>query len=125
MAIVAAGKIFADVINDNVNTYYSDPAWNASLGMGEKFSVELRASNVIVAGTVTVKLEGSNDGIAWVNHATMIGGGPLAIGNATTPLHGQDPGTATVGGRYARFTIILTTTTGAYIELWATARNAF
>ena len=125
MAIVAAGKVFADVVNDNVNTYYSDPEWNAALGMGEKYSVEIRAQNVITAGTVAVTLEGSNDGIAWVFRATLISNGTLLAANATVPIHGSDAATPTVGGRYARLTIKLTTTTGAYVELWATARNAF
>jgi len=124
MAIVASGKIFSAVINDNTNTYYSDAEWNARLGMGEKFMLELRATNVVTNGSVTVQLESSNDNINWhIRNNAVINANTLT--NATTATcFGSEVGTSEVGGRFARFNVKLTNTTAAYIEMFCTARNA-
>lgn len=124
MAIVFSGKIFSGVINDTSNTYYSEPPFNAALGAGEKYYVELKSSNVTgTSPTVTVSLETSNDNVNWAvrNNAVISNN---AITN-TTVLTGQDTGT-TVGGRFARFGVKAGgTSPNAYVEIWVAARNAF
>lgn len=121
--IVWAGKAFAGVINDQTNTYYTDPALNGRLGQAEKFMVELKGSNIAATPTPTVSLEGSNDGVNWtVRNATVITGTALS----TTPVqYGSDDGTQSVGGRFARFGITIGgSSSSAYVELWVTGRTA-
>lgn len=124
MAIVYAGKVFSRVLNDATNTHYSDPECNAKIGAGEKFFVEVRASNVSgTSPTLLVTLESSNDNVNWATRSTLINlasivGGPV--------LTASELGTAAVGGRFQRLSFKLGgTTPSAYLEAWLTARNAF
>lgn len=124
MSIVWSGKAFAGVINDQTNTYYTDPELNGRLGQAEKYLVELKGSNIQGSPTATVSLEGSNDGVNWIiRNSTVISGGAVS----TTPIWGIDNGSTgvVVGGRFARFGIKLAVaSTSAYIELWVTGRTA-
>lgn len=124
MAIVYAGKVFSDVLNDGTNTYYSDPECNPRLGAAEKFFVEARASNVTgTSPTLLVTLESSNDNVNWVSRSTPISATAISSG---TVLSGSELGTGAVGGRFQRFTLKLGGTgPNAHVELWVTARNAF
>ena len=121
MGVTASGKVFGGVINDTANTYYSDPEWNAALGAGEKYEVELKASNVTGAGTATVSLETSSDNINWsVRNSGLINGGTITVG---ATLFGAEKGDTSVGGVYARFGVRMASATGAYFELFVTARS--
>ncbi len=123
MTIVFAGKSFSGVVNDITNTYYTDPELNGRIGQGEKYIVELKASNVVSTPSATVSLESSNDGVNWVvRNAAVIA--TIAIPAAGSVNFGIEGGTTTVGGRFARFGIKLTVGGSAYCELWVTARTA-
>lgn len=130
MSILYSGKPFSITINDKVNTYYSDPELNARLGMGEKFYIEARATNVSgTAPTLTVGLETSNDGVNFSarSGSPFINQVAITVGaTAVTVLTATCLGTADVGGRFCRVTAKLADTgaPGAFVEIWVTARDA-
>lgn len=120
MPLVYRGKVFAGVINDLANIYYSDPSLDGRLGEAEAYLVELRASNVVSSPSATVSLESSNERVNWiVRNGTVISSAIIG----TSVLYGAEQGTSSVGGRFARFGIKLSLLGSAYCELWVAART--
>jgi hypothetical protein len=124
MAALSNLKVFSDVVNDVVNTWYSEPRWNAALGAAENYFLDLKYSNVQGSGVkLTVLLETSDDGMNWATRANF-----AALSNTSISGSGvlSDTNSSTVGGLYSRFSfkLIGSGSVGTYIELWVTSRDA-
>jgi hypothetical protein len=123
MAVLGNLKVFSTTITNGTNTYYSEREYEQRLGDAEKFFVELRASSVAAgAPNITVTLETSTDGVNWFTRGTFANLTNASVSNGTVI---SDSLAGTVGARLSRFTLKMGgTTPSAYIELWATDRNA-
>lgn len=126
MTIKYCLKTHSLVVNDSVNTYYSDPELNAALGTAEKFLVEVRTSNV--SGTtpkIAVTIETSVDGVNWAARSTPIPAS-LTLGvPGPTVQYGSDLGTSVVAGRFIRVgTILSGASASAFVEIWVCGRSA-
>lgn len=124
MAILFCSKVF-DGLADNINnTFYSLPEFNATLGKAEKYFFQVRPSQVGGgASTLTLTLETSNDNVNWNLRSTLLN--QTSITTATQALFASELGTAQVGACFARVGIRLGGASAvAFVEVWATGRNA-
>lgn len=123
MTVLSNLKVFSGVMNDVLNTYYSDREYHASLGAAESFFLEVKSSNVLGATPkIDVKLETSDDGMSWSNPPVTIYNGATLASNAFLPAATVQ---GVVGGRFSRLTFKLNSgTTTAYVECWVTSRDA-
>lgn len=112
------------VVNDAVNTWFSDQDQAAALAAAEKWFMQARVSNV--SGTsvaVTVSAEFSNDGVNYGNAIQPISASVPA--GATTVLFGGLQSPFNFNGAFMRVGVRLTgTAPNAFVDVWVCGRSA-
>jgi len=125
-------NVFSQVVFDGPLTgttaVYTSPQLNALIASAEKYMLQARVAQV--AGTtpaLKVTMERSNDGNDFENGnnpQSKLISVPLNP-NTTETFYGQDLGTSTVGGSFARLTITLGgTNPSAHLKLILTGRDS-
>lgn len=129
MALVYACKVFSDVINDSVNTYYSDPALEELLATAEMFCVQVNTSHVSgLNPKIDIWMSTAMDVANWTNSPnTAIKGLSIADG---TFAFGYDWPLSTnqsiIMGKRVRFGAKLTGSGArAYVEIWIAGRDKY
>ena len=78
---------------------------------------------VTTAGTLTVRIQHSGDGLNCVNKNASAEVNGVAINpSATNTAYGSDAG-ATPSLGFVRLALTLTTSTSAHVKLWVTGRD--
>jgi len=113
--------VFDDFVTNT--TVYTRPELNEQLGMYDKIAIQAIVDQVTTAGTITVRVQHSADGINWTDkNATAEINGASISANATNKAFGSDAGATPTLGQ-VRLSIALTTTVQAHVKLWVTLRD--
>lgn len=125
--IVFVGKVLECGLSGQGVPQYSGPEFYEPLAQGERFFVQIRASQVTTGSgttTLTAELESSNDGVSWEGRGAITLTPSTLSNNAVNNLFGSDTVTTKVPGAKLRIKITQTVSVNpnAYIEVWITAR---
>lgn len=126
MAIIFSEKVY-DAGITGTTPVYTPPDLYRRIAQGEKFFVQVRASQPTGTPSLKVDLEHSNEGIAtaaWFIKQVLIAPTSVASTSAPTYLVGFDLGAAVIGGSFMRLAMTLSgATPGCYVEVWLTVRS--
>lgn len=114
---------FDDFISGAGTTVYTRPELFEKLAEVDKLALFPVTDQVTTAGTLTVRIQHSGDGLNWVNkNATAEVNGVAINPSATNTAYGSDAG-ATPSLGFVRLALTLTTSTSAHVKLWVTGRD--